>query len=73
MSDKPYNLLVPMAGLGKRFQDEGYPLPKQVLVAGEVVYTGSAGTTGARPGRLLRRQSLPQAPMAGATFGGPQL
>jgi len=35
MSDKPYNLLVPMAGLGKRFQDEGYPLPKQVLVAGE--------------------------------------
>ena len=35
MSDKPYNLLVPMAGLGKRFKDEGYPLPKQVLVAGE--------------------------------------
>ena len=46
---------------------------ESVLVAGEVVYTGGEGSTGARPGRLLRRQSLPRAPMADATFDGPHL
>jgi UTP-glucose-1-phosphate uridylyltransferase len=28
---KKYNLLIPMAGLGKRFLDAGYKVPKQFI------------------------------------------
>ena len=33
--NKKYNLLIPMAGLGKRFSDVGYYLPKPLLTVGD--------------------------------------